>query len=350
MFIYSPLFFSLCNELASQEFRIKSYPDSYTIQGFKSYSEKSRGEVPMKPGIQISTFGGGLELYKIPRTWGGDLSVYVAMPGRRSQRRKIEFPADKDHITITGLDREVLHQVNVIPCNLLKRIRRGSQKFEVRPECTPFRVIISGSGRCGTTTLAQYLNGMQFNNGMTAKAQHETLQEYILPWIVQGNSKAIKRLISGQSHNIESAPYLALVPEVISADVVVHLVRDGRRVCQSGMIRQWYGDDTPWNRIKPDFPGSRFEKICHLWRHMNEQMESVNGILVRLEDLAESPRIRADLLKKLGLRNDGRPFPHSNKGTVPSLFDSWTPEMRSTFANICGPLMDRYYPGWQETW
>ena len=304
----------------------------------------------MKPKIRVSAFDGGLELFKIPREWERDLSISVVKPGKNGRGKKIEFPADQDRIAIAGLDPDILHQVNVGPSNLFKRLRRGVEKFEVRPECAAFRVIISGSGRCGTTTLAEYLNGMQFLDGQVARAQHETLHEYILPWILKNNPRAIQRFMTGQEHNIESAPYFALIPQLIKADTVVHLVRDGRRVCQSGMNRQWYAADTDWNRIKPDFPGTTFVKICHFWRHTNEQLESINSYFVRLENLADDELTRRNLLRKIGLQDRGVPFPHSNKGANSSSYDAWTDEMKTTFTNICGSMMDRYYPGWQQTW
>ncbi len=80
---------------------------------------------------------------------------------------------------------------------------------------------------------------MQFTDGLRATSKHETLIDYILPWILENKEDAILRFMNGQSHHIESAPHFALIAPLITADTVVHLVRDGRRTCQSGMIRHW---------------------------------------------------------------------------------------------------------------
>ena len=307
-------------------------------------------ETTMDPRIEISTFDGGLELFKLPRTWPRDLSVQVSLSGVPKDILKVDFPRNQERIAISDLLPNLPHSVEVLPRNFLRRIIRGVHRQSVLPEIAPFRIVITGSGRCGTTTLAEYLNGMSFDDGERVIARHETLNEYILPWILDKNHQAISRFMTGQLHNVESAPYFAHVPHLVEGETVVHLVRDGRRVCQSGIIRQWYESDTVWNRIKPDFEGTTFEKICHFWRHTNEQVEKIANVFVRLEDLADDHLARQKFLTQLGLRSQGQTFPHANRGKAPSHFESWTPEMRSDFTRICGEMMDQYYPGWRETW
>lgn len=302
------------------------------------------------PEVKISSFEGGLEVFKLPRTWERDLEVHLSVVGGSRPFRVEAFPGEVDHLVLRDLDPDQPLDVRIQSSNLLRRLKRGTADFRIQPRAVPFRIVISGSGRCGTTTLAEYLDGMTFQDGEPVIAQHETLYEYILPWILDGDHDSIRRLVDGMPHNIESAPYFAHVPELISAPTVVHLVRDGRRVSQSGINRQWYETDTIWNLIKPGFEGTVFEKICHFWRHTNEQVEKISTVFVRLEDLSESEKARHDLLDVLGLESSGQVFPHSNKGKAPSGFASWTDEMRETFTGICGEMMDRYYPGWQDTW
>ncbi len=302
------------------------------------------------PRVEVSAFDGGLEFFKLPRTWERNLEVRLAIPGEGGHFRVENFPRNVDHLVLNNLSPGQPLDVRVQSVNVLRRIKRGTLDVQLVPRPKPFRIVISGSGRCGTTTLAEYLNGMNFTDGEPVLARHETLYEFILPWILEKDHASISRLINGMPHNIESAPYFAHIPELMTAETVVHLVRDGRRVCQSGVNRNWYETQTIWNRIKPDFEGTVFEKICHFWRHTNEQCEKISDVFVRLEDLSESEDARQKLLEDLNLKSTGQIFPHSNKGKAPSGFDSWTTEMREAFTTICGEMMDRYYPGWRETW
>lgn len=208
------------------------------------------------------------------------------------------------------------------------------------------RVVISGSGRCGTQTLSHYLDGLPYGNGHLAMARHETLHEYILPLLIKGDVASVKEILVGLRHEIESAPYYSLRPEAIQADLVLHLIRDGRQVVQSGLNRGWYDNDSLWNRIKPVFSEDRFENCCHLWRFCNENMTRCAHETFRLEDLATSSSTRARLLSTVGLKPSDKPFPRSNQGAASSDFAQWSDRQKQTFSDICGPLMDRYYPGW----
>ncbi len=304
----------------------------------------------MEAHIEISTLKDGIELFKLHRSWQRDLSVRVSMPGIRGARQVVDFPRDKEQIIIRGLDRNSLLKVNVGHSSKIRRILRGTHEFQVQPSISPFRVLISGSGRCGTTTIINYLDGMSFTDGETATARHETLSEYILPWILEKDHEAISRFMLGALHNIESASHFAVVPHLVLAETVVHLVRDGRLVCQSGLNRNWYESGTIWDRIKPRFDGTIFEQVCHFWRHSNEQIEAISDVFIRLEDLVESEEVRRGFLDRLGLHANGKAFPHSNKGKAPAKFDFWTDTEREIFSDICGVKMDQYYPGWRETW
>lgn len=302
------------------------------------------------PTVEITRQMGALEFYKLPRTWKRGLEIQLTHPGESQPFHRESFPADVDHVVINGLDPEREVDVKIQASNLLRRMKHGVQNCRIQPKPRPFRIIISGSGRCGTTTLAEYLDGMTFTDGEKVVARHETLNEFLLPCVLDRQDECISRMVGGMPHNIESAPYFAHVPELMTAEKVVLLVRDGRRVCQSGINRRWYETDLIWDLIKPDYDGTIFEKICYFWRYCNEQVEKISTHFVRLEDLSESEEARQKLLDDLGLIPSGQVFPHSNKGKAPSVFGDWTDEMKETFTAINGEMMDRYYPGWRETW
>lgn len=302
------------------------------------------------PTVEIIRQAGALGFYKHPRTWKRNLEIRLTHPGDSEPFHHEPFPREVNHVTIDGLDPEKEVDVLVQSGNILRRMKYGIQDFRLQPKPRPFRIIISGSGRCGTTTLARYLDGMSFTDGQRVVSRHETLNEYLLPCVVERQDECINNMVNGMAHNVESAPYFAHVPELMTAEKVILLVRDGRRVCQSGINRNWYETGSIWNQIKPEFEGTIFEKICHFWRYCNEQVETISTHFARLEDLSESEEARQKLLHELDLVSSGQVFPHSNKGKAPSVFGDWTDEMKETFTEINGEMMDRYYPGWRETW
>jgi hypothetical protein len=160
----------------------------------------------------------------------------------------------------------------------------------------------------------------------------------------------VARVVRGQEHNIESAPFYALAADQLQAHRIVQLVRDGRRVVQSGANRGWYANDSIWNRVKPRFDGDTFTQCCHFWRHANAELEKVADLRVRLEDLSTDREAQAKLLADLEIAPSNLPFPHANKGKGSSVASHWTEDQRQVFTGICGELMDRYYPDWQENW
>lgn len=170
----------------------------------------------------------------------------------------------------------------------------------------------------------------------------------MVPALIEGRFDFVRRVQEGLGHNVEAAPYYALYPQAIAAGHVVHLVRDGRAVVQSGLNRGWYQNDSPWNRLKPAFAGDPFARSCHLWRVACEQAASVATLTVRLEDLAAGPAALAGFCERLGIVPDGRALPHANQGKQPATWAGWTHDQHDVFAAIAGSVMDRYYPGWRE--
>jgi len=294
------------------------------------------------------TWQGGITLYRVSGVESRDLKV--ALQAGAGDVRELDFAAADPALDIDGLDPDVQYDLTVRPASLLARLRQGRQQFQVHPRPRPFRVLVSGSGRCGTQTFAHWLDGMTFQDGTAVNARHEALALHVLRAIIAGDMQTVARVAGGQQHNIESAPFYALAADQLRADRIVQLVRDGRRVVQSGMNRGWYDNDSVWNRIKPRFEGDVFTNCCHFWRHANAELEKVADLRIRLEDLSTDGAAQARILADLSIAPSDVPFPHANKGQGSSAASHWTGDQRRVFTEICGELMDRYYPHWQENW
>ncbi|MCP4747600.1 MAG: hypothetical protein GY874_15890 [Desulfobacteraceae bacterium] len=210
------------------------------------------------------------------------------------------------------------------------------------------RVIATGTGRCGTTSLARYLNNALFIDGEVAIARHETLYEIFLTHIINKETEKINDLVFSFPHNIEIAPYFSLYPESLIADRVVMMIRDGRKVVSSGIARGWFTRDTIWDKVKPQYSGSQFEKACKLWKNCNEQVIERADIIVRLEDITISLEEQKRLADAIGVCFDkNNTFPHENVSTNLVKL-KWHKHEHAIFEKHCGKIMDIYYPGWKN--
>lgn len=292
----------------------------------------------------LTPHAGKLVLIKESPDWPRRLTVTVK---QGDYKCRLSFPKGDERLEMDVPRCDAPLAVTVTAANPLKRMLGRRRSYQM-PERGGLRATISGSGRCGTTSITDYLDGLEFVDGTRVRARHETLSRLMLDPVRRGDVETVRELSSSFSHHIEVAPYLSLLTAAIATDKIVHLVRDGRRVVQSGMVRGWYQNDSPWNQVKPRFPGDAFAQSCHLWVHTNERMRRVAGLCVRLEDLISSARARGELLEYLGMKRTDRQFPHANMGPG-SQVTGWTQHQRDTFAAICGELMDSYYPGWSQT-
>ena len=214
---------------------------------------------------------------------------------------------------------------------------------------TPLRIQGVGSGRCGTQSLANYLDGMIFQDGELVCSKHETLANTILLHIIQKQPNKMLDIVRSLFHNVEIAPYFWFVPESIIGEKVILLIRDGRKVVTSGMVRGWYTRESIWDKIKPDYPGTIFEKCCHLWSQSCETLLPYAHVITRLEDLQNSHEARQSLLKQLNIIYTDKLFPKKNVSQInPALF-KWTSKEHEIFEKICGKHMDFFYPGWEKT-
>ena len=291
---------------------------------------------------------GRLHVLKLQRDHRRDLELEVLSPdggllGTASMPRRV------DRAAVDGLDPHQTYQVRVRRSHRLSRHRHPERTFFARPRTRDLRVLITGSGRCGTSTLADYLDGRHFADGTRVIARHEPLSHWMLDAFIAGDPEFPVLQQRGALHNVESAPYYSIHPEVIRADKVVMLIRDGRRVVQSGLLRGWYVRQSRWDRIKPDYGLGQFESSCMLWVECNRNAASRADHVFRLEDLALRPDHLRELDAALGLAPQDTRLPHCNRGaTTSESFGAWTHEQREVFDAICGRMMDDYYPGWRD--
>jgi hypothetical protein len=300
----------------------------------------------MIESYDIITRDGGLRLFKADPQWERERLVSVSAPGLAT--RTLRFPAELDVLDVVDLPAWADVTVSVHHAHPLRRLLKRPVVLQARPKTRRLRGLITGSGRCGTQSVAHWLDGRTDLDGGALSARHESLWHYLLPMIAAGRVEDVREIVAGFTHQVECAPHYSLLPDAIEADAVVRLIRDGRRVVQSGLNRGWYVKEGPWNRVKPTFPGNAFAQSCRFWAHANRNLERVATHTFRLEDLISSPTSRAALLAALGLPPGGRPLPTSNAGPVSSQTDRWTEAERATFEEICGELMDEHYPGWRR--
>lgn len=301
----------------------------------------------MNPLREIISGEGRLIICKNHLDWDRDRMVTVRdEAGRQLARRP--FPADCTRLDIDGLPPGCPCRVDVAHVNLLKRWLKRADSLQATTSSRRLRVLIAGSGRCGTQSLAHFLDGLTFADGTVCIARHETLWEHLLPAHVSGDLATLDAFLHGCQHHVEAAPHFALVPDLLDADTIVHLVRDGRRVVQSGLNRSWYAKASLWNAIKPDFGDDVFTNCCRYWAHIVDNMDGVADLTVRLEDLATTRTAVDSLVGDLGLRPTLRAFPQANVGNRSSVADDWTQDQRDVFAAHCGEQMDRHYPGWRD--
>ena len=303
----------------------------------------------MRPAVRVAASARGIWVFKEHRQWRRSLAVRLRSADGRSLQ-DLDFPSDQDVLEIRADRAGPACQVQVRHRSPLRRLLGGVHRDLAELRDKPLRVLITGSGRSGTRTVAAFLDGAAFEDGARVKAAHEPLSEFLVPALTDGRAELVRAIQMGLDHNVESAPYYSLFPDAARAERIVHVIRDGRRVVQSGLNRGWYQNDSIWNRLKPDVPGDVFTKCCHLWRISTENALRLAGRTFRLEDLAADAAARVDFCLHLGVAPDGRGLPHANRGARSSGVAHWDAGQREAFAAIAGPLMDRFYPGWDTDW
>ncbi len=293
---------------------------------------------------EMTTHAGVITLFKTNLSWRRSRLVHVVAGFKH---RTLDFPADLEVLTINGLPPDETCWLTIRHGDFLKRLLGRPRRFEILAKDRRLQAVISGSGACGLHAVSDFLNGLSFYHGPPAIVRHETLWEHILPAIAAENLETVRHIVSGLMHDIETAMHFAVVPQTIVADRIVHLIRDGRHVVQSGLSRGWYQNDRIWNRFRPSFSGDAFSCCCHFWASTVRNMDSCAHKVVRLEDLVASREAITDLLDYLEISPTERPFTVTDQPGIMTGCEHWRPAQHALFADICGELMDIYYPGWQ---
>ena len=248
------------------------------------------------------------------------------------------------------------------------------------------QVFVVGTGRSGTATIAALLGGVPgcrvvheltppllaevtaFHRGVLHHRELvDLLRRTRQPGAIGGTT------LSGEANQRLSFVLPALA-EAFPHARIVWLLRDGRDAIASMHHRLWYHPREsslrppavrPWalNRIQADqvhdLPREtwarfdRFARCCWYWSYTNRLIEQDGAridlpvLALRLERLGES---LPALWSFLGL--DGplpARLPHRNPASAgrPLGWRLWSPRQRETFRRLCGPTMDRFYPGWE---
>ncbi len=301
----------------------------------------------MPRSIELLTYPDRITFFR--RGWGKKIEMKVSVSeNKNGDPRVFSFPATDKSLSIDGLDNQRAYKIKIKGGSLLSQFTNRSRSLKISKIGTSPRILIIGSGRCGTTSIANFLDGLEFSNGKPVFSRHETLFEYVLQAIINGDRHGVVNYYKGFWHDIESSPHLTPFAGELPAEKVLHIIRDGRRVVQSGVNRGWYQKDDIWERIKPSFEGSVFEKACRFWTHMINQAEKYATKTIRLEDIASSQQSLSGLLSYLDIRPTDKRLPIANTGKVSSSFQDWDKTQKAQFADICGAVMDKYYPNWRD--
>jgi len=223
--------------------------------------------------------------------------------------------------------------------------------------------LVTGSGRCGTHSVAAFLDGQALPGGRRITACHESEWPEIVAALLARRDDRVEAALLRFDHDVEVSPYLALARRRPLPQVpLIGIVRDGRKSVRSGMTNGWYYNAEPnpdsWVHLQPRFPGDRFDRCCRFWAWTYRRLERWGAEIFRLEDLVANGAARARLLAALGLAPGPAPFPLRNQTEPhaevdgPSHFPPyarWKRAQQDAFARHCGRMMDRYYPGWRET-
>jgi len=298
--------------------------------------------------VEVLRYDGRLVFLRRAWTTPTDLLVTVEAKGSRKPVSKL-FKATERQLEVAELEPGGEYRIRIETSARAQRIIRRPRTRDLVATEKPPRAVVIGSGRCGTTSVARFLDGLHTCSGNAVACRHETLYEYLLPEVAAARYDAAVDIFRGFWHDVEAAPHLCRLARELPTSHVIHLVRDGRRVVQSGLNRGWYRRGDIWDTIKPPFEGSDFEKCCKFWLYQVTEAERAATLTLRLEDLTSSAEAIRQLLTSLDIAPTSRLFPKENVGKSPSSIDHWSTRQTEAFEEICGEAMDQFYPGWRKS-
>lgn len=238
--------------------------------------------------------------------------------------------------------------------------------------------IVTGSGRCGSHSVARFLSQQRHADGRPVTVQHETEWHEIVTDLLDRREDRVNARLRGFAHDVEVSPFLLLMsgpPDCAAQPGVplIGVVRDGRATVRSGMSHGWYWNPQAhmlgWPVLLPRFDGDRFEQCCQYWSWTCGRLLEWQATVVTLERLAGDPRERLRLLGRLQIVGAGEDFPRENQtcyeapdriehmtvlanqsdwpGPFPPARE-WSAAQRAAFGRYCGDYMDQFYPAWEE--
>ena len=238
--------------------------------------------------------------------------------------------------------------------------------------------IVTGSGRCGSHSVARFLGQQRHADGRLVTVQHETEWREIVADLLERHEDQVNARLGRFTHDVEVSPFLLLLsspPACVGQPGVplVGVVRDGRATVRSGMTHGWYWNPRAhvlaWPLLLPSFDGDRFAKCCQYWSWACARLLEWRATVVTLEGLADSPHERLRLLSCLQIIGPDEDFPLENEtryeapdqikhmttlasqSAWPAPFPparEWSAAHRAAFERYCGDYMDQFYPGWRK--
>lgn len=320
-----------------------------TISFSRSFIDKTKQNMQKAFPLDVEILFGEKELKLwFENVWGGTLSVDLIGNDGKIKARDV-ISDKKPFAEFNELQHREAYNLKVKFRNMYRRVRyKPYRKGVVFNGQSTLRIQGVSAGRSGTTSLSRWLDGLMFESGDIIHARHETLAYRILQLISEKKLEKVKEIVKSFPHNVEIAPYFLFAPDSIIGDRVLFIVRDGRDVVASGMRRGWYTRNSIWDRVKPDFPGTPFEKSCRLWAKSCADFLYRADFICRMEDLSHSNDERQALLKKLNIVPTVKPFPHNNVSLSHFKKFEWSRSDYEIFEEHCGFYMDMLYPGWKQ--
>lgn len=240
---------------------------------------------------------------------------------------------------------------------------------------------ILSSGRCGSTSIEDFLNQAsdchcvhEPEPQLISEATLYAYGKYDHCKLVELLKSSRPSLVDGKQYG-ESHPKLSFVfpalNEAFPTAKYIWLLRDGRDTVSSFHARGWYTGSKElhaWEtwRIQGDQTGdfskkewaglSPFEKCCWHWTHVNRRIQrsldvvAERSLRVRLEKLQGSA---STLFGLLGLTPPSNPMLITANTAMShhrlTKYSQWSKDQTAAFMDYCGPAMDEWYPGWNET-
>jgi hypothetical protein len=226
-------------------------------------------------------------------------------------------------------------------------------------------IAVTGSGRCGTHSVANFLSqrGLLVD-GSRPIVKHESNPEKLIKLLLLGDQDAVLDLVLRWNHEIEVSPYLVFLDNLPRSFRAIAVMRDGRDTIRAGLRDGWYyeSEKDHWSDLQPRVSSDRFENACHFWNWTYRKLLVWDAPIFRLEDLRTSDKVLQQLLVESSLISNGTQLelPHRNKDRIgkikfkvlkqidPGPFSTWTEQQKQVFEERCGELMDQFYDGWRD--